>query len=394
MIKKFFRAFKQHRWVRWLTVVLVGTAAMFGLANLGARPAGTDSSHFDGNAPNAEVAWGDTEEKKDIAAIAGHLKNSSDDKVRELEAKSQELQKELDKARSDIKQSKETQDKTIQDLQNALQELIERSKNAPPENHVGPQPISSADPTLNVGPARIRKIDIANKKPELKTKRQVVRIPPGTFVKAKLLTGVYAPAQGQALPVLLKLESIGWGPNHSRLPIRDAFIVGKANGDPNSARAIIQLEILSLVLEDGRTIEAHVNGYVTDEDGIQGVAGTYVYRTSEIVTLAAITKGLGTGADALSQRNLTSTVNPLGGVQKAITGDAMEYSGLQIVGGTLDALSQVVAKRADQIQPAVFTSNGKTVTAIFINGVDLPGLEGEIQGSSKRTPFEGLDVHR
>src|SRR5581483_6927742 len=104
------------------------------------------------------------------------------------------------------------------------------------------------------------------------------RLPAGSFAEGTLLTGVFAPVEGQALPVLIRLSSEWTTPDRGRVPIGDAFLIGKAQGDANSERATVQLEKLSYVHTNGRTIELPINGFIVDTDGIQGAKGKYVWR--------------------------------------------------------------------------------------------------------------------
>jgi hypothetical protein len=105
-----------------------------------------------------------------------------------------------------------------------------------------------------------------------KRKSRSLHLPAGSFGEATLLTGVFAPVTGEPLPVLLRLDAALIGPQRSRVPIRGAFLVGKAQGDANSRRATVQLDTLSVVRADGTPFEVRVNGWAADEDGIQGLA--------------------------------------------------------------------------------------------------------------------------
>lgn len=382
MLKKYCKALKEKKWVRWLTVTAVGILALLVFAHTATPAARTPPT----TTKSATRAWAQPPEEQNLANFARAIRTRSEEAGRPDPALLQELQQELQRTRDALRRMQEEQEQ----LRRALQE---RSGDAQGKTLLDDTAeaarVEGGSPAPAV--ARIRKIEVAPGASKASQASRWVRIPAGTFARARLLTGVYAPVKEAALPVLLKVESIGWGPNGTKLPIRDAFCVGKANGDPNSARAVIQLQTLSLALEDGQSIEVSVNGYVVDSDGIQGVAGTYVYRTSEIVALAATTQGLSRGADALSQRSVSSVIGPLGNVQRALTGDAAEYAGLQAVSGTLDKLSDIVAKRADEITPAVYAPNGKEISVVFIQGVDLPGFEID---ETAPNPYQGLDAHR
>lgn len=460
MIRKCWEALKAHRWLRWLTVIAVSVGGLVALSNVGGGtgggggPSGGSRSRSSSSPSQSKPspAWGDGLTEENLAHVATSIKNRSAETIIKSSAgRVQTIQDELAEAKAALRRMQEAQEKTSAELSSLKDELlVNRARAANPGDPAVPQqelealrhtalerlnldggpasrdgssPFSSPTSALDsagsrsVNPGRIRKVDLAPKgmAERKKTTTKMVHVPAGTFVRARLLTGVYAPINSSALPVLLKVESLGWGPNRSRVPIREAFIVGKAQGDAGSVRATIQLQTLALVLEDGRAIEVSVNGYVADSDGVQGVAGTYVYRMKDVLVISATAGILSQGADAFSQRDVTSSIGPLGNVQKVISGDAVEYAGLQTASGTLKKLSDIVARRADEIVPAVYAANGKQMTAVFIQGVDLGievsdddeaisrnlsgrsgiGWEGsKTLSNGSKTPWEGLDAHK
>jgi hypothetical protein len=215
-----------------------------------------------------------------------------------------------------------------------------------------------------------------------------IHVPAGSFGEAILLTGVFAPTTGEPLPVLLKLDAALIGPRRSRVPLRDAFLVGKAQGDSNSRRAVVQLQTLSTLKADGTPAEAAVNGWVTDDDGIQGLRGQYVWRADEVIALSTFGGALSGGAEAMSQRETTAQVTPLGGVQGSVTGDAPKFAGYRALSSGFGRLSDMVSARAQEIVPAIYVPNARRVTVAFITGATLEGLEAPGPAGS---PFEGLD---
>lgn len=216
-----------------------------------------------------------------------------------------------------------------------------------------------------------------------------LQVPAGSFGEATLLTGVFAPTTGEALPVLLRLDAALVGPQRSRVPLAGAFLVGKAQGDANSRRAVVQLETLSAVRPDGRPSETRVNGWVVDDDGVQGLRGHYVWRAEEILTLSALTGGLSGGAEAAAQRETTLQATPLGGLQGAVTGDPVRFAGARAVSSAFGRLSEAVSRRLDEIVPAVYVPNARRVTVAFIGGATLDGYPPPER--EEPSPFEGLD---
>jgi conjugal transfer pilus assembly protein TraB len=239
-------------------------------------------------------------------------------------------------------------------------------------------------------PGRFKTFDFGRAEPE----RTSLHLPAGSFGEATLLTGVYAPTTGEPLPVLIRLDAALAGPRRTRVPLRGAFLVGKATGEANSKRAVVQLDTISFVRADGRSIEAKVNGWVVDHDGVQGLAGEYVWRADEIAALATLAGGLSAGADAFAARETTTAVTPLGGAIGAITGDAAKFAGYRAVGETAKRFAEIVTARLNEITPAIHVTNGRRVTVAFISGVTLEGLEVDDEGAERAEPYRGLDGRR
>lgn len=239
-------------------------------------------------------------------------------------------------------------------------------------------------------PARIGAFDLG---PNNADESDGFIIPAGSFGEGTLLTGVYAPVNGDALPVLIRLDSILIGPSKSRIPIRGAFLVAKANGDANSSRAVIQLHTLSLVDSDGNSIEKKVNGWIVDADGVQGLAGSYVWKATDIAALS-IVSGTGQGAaNAFTQSNTSVLTSPLGSV-KEITGNVGQVVMAQGASQALANISKILEERMKEFVPAIYVSNAaRQVTVVFLEGVNLENAnlktpKGPLYGNR----FSGLDA--
>jgi len=266
------------------------------------------------------------------------------------------------------KKAEESHQKEASTLEKLLRELQGAAKTEPP-----PAPPSAP---------RFRTFEFEKKR------GKSLHVPAGSFGEATLLTGVFAPTTGEALPVLLRLDAALIGPQRTRVPITGAFLVGKAQGEANSRRAVVQLDTLSAVRPDGQPSEARVNGWVVDEDGIQGLRGIYVWRADEIVALSTLTGGLSGGAEAMSQRETTTQVTPLGGVQGAVTGDPLKFAGYRSVSSAMGKLGEMVSARLNEIVPAIYVANARRVTVAFITGATLEGYD---VPAAPGSPFEGLD---
>ncbi len=309
------------------------------------------------SAPSFEVGIPTAQEVRNMLAVYG-------DRVDQAEKGIAALRAELEEAR---KAREEERRSGASGMERILRELQGAAKTDP----VPPPPAP-----------RFRTVEFE------KPRGRSLHVPAGSFGEATLLTGVFAPTAGEALPVLLRLDAALVGPQRSRVPLRGAFLVGKAAGDANSRRAVVQLETLSALRPDGTPAEVKVNGWVADDDGIQGLRGQYVWRADEVLVLSSLTGALSGGADAMAQRETTSQVTPLGGVTGAVTGDPAKFAGYRSLSSAMGRLSEMVSRRLDEVVPAIYVPNARTVTVAFIGGATLEGYDVPPPPGS---PFEGLD---
>lgn len=150
-----------------------------------------------------------------------------------------------------------------------------------------------------------------------------VYLPLGSFCQGTLLTGVYATADSaNPLPVLIVLDEAFYGPNKTRIPLKGAFILGKAYGDLVSERALIQIIAVSSVLPTTSTFEHEQPlGYVTDQVGDLGLKGTVIRNTGRALALSFMSGFMAGGAKAMSDSETTVNRNRLGGTTQTVTGD-------------------------------------------------------------------------
>ena len=344
---------------RRLYVAAGGLAVLLVLLAVASRGPAAASQASPPTPPSFDVGLPTAQEVRNMLAVYGERVEGTEKELAALKAELSETRKRLDE---DRKRDVSGLEKLLQDLRNAT-----AAKPEPPSEPPAP---------------RFRTIEFERRA------GKSVHVPAGSFAEATLLTGVFAPTTGEPLPVLLKLDAALIGPKRSRVPLRDAFLVGKATGDSNSRRAVVQLQTLSTLKADGTPAEAVVNGWVTDDDGIQGLRGQYVWRADEVIALSTLGGALSGGADAMSQRETTTQVTPLGGAQGTVTGDPVKFAGYRAMAAGFGHLSDMVSSRAREIVPAIYVANARRVTVAFISGATLEGLEPPAPASS---PFEGLD---
>ena len=212
---------------------------------------------------------------------------------------------------------------------------------------------------------------------EEKPKEKSVYLPLGSFVKCTLLTGLYAPAnENNPLPVLISVDEAFYGPNNTRIPLKEAFIIGKAVGDVVSKRAIIQIVSFSMVLPNGRVFEHEANlGYLADNDGHLGIPGELIYNTGRQLSLNFLSGFLAGSSEALSQSETSTVVGAYGQTSKNVTGDTGRYTMFSGLANSAQGMSNYYQKQLDAMIPAVKIEAGKKAVFVVQKGVQIEGLE-------------------
>ncbi len=345
-------------------------ALFFGMALIG-KPRATATSR-----PSGEFQTG-LEDSRKVAGFVESFAPRIDETEKRLSRKDEEL--------AELKSKLQKYDRVLA----ALVEELSAQRMADTPKTGGPE---SADAPALMLP-RLQKYALATD--AMKARTYSVRIPAGSFAEATLLTGVYAPTEGGVLPVKIRLDAAFIGPNRSRIPIQDAFLIGKATGDANSQRVVVQLDKLSYVAADGRAVEVPVNGYVTDEDGVQGLGGRYVWRIGEAASVAALAGGISAAADGAAARETVLQINPLGGTTEAVTGDLGKFATARGASKAADEIGKIVSKRLEEIVPAIYVPNGKRITVCLIDGATLDGVSPtEVSHGTSASPYAGLDLDR
>ena len=197
-------------------------------------------------------------------------------------------------------------------------------------------------------------------------------IPAGAYVKAVLLSGVDVSvgisSQSNPQPVLLRLVHPGSLPNKFLGKMRDCRIIAAVSGELSSERAQFRLEKLSCIQPDGSVIETDVDGYISGEDGKNGMRGRMVMRDAEVLKrgfLGGLLSGLG---KATSQSFNTTSVTPLGSVSTVKGGDVFKQAGAEGAGNAFELMARYNIQRAEQYQPVIQISAGREVTVVFHSG--------------------------
>ena len=202
-------------------------------------------------------------------------------------------------------------------------------------------------------------------------KAEVV-LPAGSYVKAKLLTGVEAP-EGRTYPVLLQLDFAHIVPNNKSVDLKGCFVIAKAEGDLSTERVQMQATKLSCVARNGQMFEREINGFVADARdnsfSVTGTVNTKQDRVAAIAFLAAVVDGIGRSVQLAQTTNQTL---PNGGQTQIISGNQGRYLA---AGGAATAASQVTQwylKEAQNLLPTINVGSGQDVWIVLNDTVALP----------------------
>lgn len=202
-----------------------------------------------------------------------------------------------------------------------------------------------------------------------------VYLPAGSFVSGTLLTGVYAPADGNnSLPVLIRLDEAFTGPNASAIALEGAFVLGKATGDLNSERALIEAEKLAAVFPTGESFEqSGVFGYLTDRSGQLGLKGVVVRNTAGRLAASFMSGFMGGASQAVADGEV-SAVTQDGKESRSLTGNAAKHALFSGMAQSTAQLSRYYQQQLDMIVPAVMVQPGVRVYVIVQKGFRIHGM--------------------
>jgi len=295
-----------------------------------------------------------------------------------LEARLAELEKKLQEANSGATNT--NQSKT--DLPPPVGEQTQSlgiAPNAETQSQEVPIQLYGAPPGGSISPARSSVSRMKVKGPDLiafpvksDVKTEGVVLPSGSYVKAKVLTGVDVP-EGKTYPVLMVLDFSYIAPNDHKIDLSGCFMIAKAEGDLSTERVQMQATKMSCVSKKGKMFEREVNGFVADDkDGsfaMKGQVNSKQGRVAAMAFLAGVVDGVG---KAVQASQTTQSTNPLGGGSSMLTGDAGKYA---VAGGASNAAGMVAQwylQQAQNLAPTVAIGSGRDVWIVMKDKVSLP----------------------
>ena len=296
-----------------------------------------------------------------------------------MKAYTEKLEEKLGGLQKQIEELKKQQEE-----QAKQKEAIKEQPNIKELMKIMPRPGESLPPLpLPPPPAAARIMKFTINQPQAKKvppKPAIwVHLPMNSIVKGVLVTGVNAPGDSNALPVLIELTEAFYGPNGSRVPLKGCFALGKSVADlyGNTPRAKIQMVTIACVLKDNRVFESDWNGYAADSDGVFGIKGALVERTGAYFLKTAASAFISAMSAALAQAQTTQTASSgLGtsAVATNVTGNPVLYGLLSGLSGTANKMSSFFDKELEKIIPTVYVPAGKEVRLVSQVGLTIKGM--------------------
>lgn len=234
------------------------------------------------------------------------------------------------------------------------------------------QPIDSS-----FGDIEVVTIPHDKKKDEVDKKKEPEKIYlPPSFMEATLLTGMYAPTieQGKKdpVPVLLRIKDLAVLPNKVKANLKGCFVIASATGSLADERAHLQLVSLSCITRKGKAvIDADIKGFVVDQDGKNGLAGTVVSKMDKALIRMFLAGFFGGAADYIKQQSTTTNLTAWGSTQTLQPGDLNKAA---IGGGISTAFheaSKLYMELSRMAMPVIEVGAVKNVTLVVQKGVYL-----------------------
>ena len=204
-------------------------------------------------------------------------------------------------------------------------------------------------------------------------------LPAGSWVRAKLLTGVQANSK-YSYSVLLQLDYAYTGPNRSKIPLQGCLIVGGATSDLSIERVIIAPHTLSCVRDDGESVQRPVKGFVAGQDSSNGLPGVFDSKQSKVflaAALAGIVKGASEAYEIANTRtNVLTSSTGSQTVTKDFTGEFGELAVARGLGGPAEMVTQWYLEQAKSLLPTIHVGSGQDVWIVMTDRVDVPDLRG------------------
>lgn len=225
-------------------------------------------------------------------------------------------------------------------------------------------------------------IEVIENKTRIKRKKIGSYIPAGSYVEAKMISGVDAgvgmTAEADPRQVLLrvtgKLISAGFKKDYLTTDkLMGCVVQCQAVGDLSSEKAYLKPVVMTCAKDRESIIEIPIKGYVS-ANGKVGIRGEIVSREGDLVAksfLSGLIGGIGSGAAQVYE---PSSAISNGFAVKTGNESVRNVLGSGLGKGMNDSssrLSDYLIKRAEQYQPVISINEGVTVDLVFQEGFSM-----------------------
>lgn len=176
-------------------------------------------------------------------------------------------------------------------------------------------------------------------------------------------------------PIHMEMTDYGNLPRGFKTDLKRCFLIGSAYGDLASERVFMRLETLSCIeRKSEEVIELKVDGYVSGEDGANGMRGQIVDKSGPAMRNAFMGGFLSGIGGFLADKNSGSTqISPMGMTsQQALNASELLKGGAgKGVGNAMEKMADFYIKRAEQLQPVIEIEPGRDIDVVFKAGFDM-----------------------
>lgn len=198
-----------------------------------------------------------------------------------------------------------------------------------------------------------------------------VKLPSGSYVKAKLLTGVEAP-EGKATPVLLQADYAFIGPNKSKVDLSGCFLIAKSTGNLSIERVEMQTTKISCVSRSGNMFERPLSGFVADNtDNSFAVIGEVNSKQDRVAAMAFLSSVVAGISSAVAQAQTATVTGANGSTSLEINGDQKKFIAANGASSAASTVTQWYLKHAENLLPTINVGSGQDVWIVVQEPVEL-----------------------
>ena len=204
-----------------------------------------------------------------------------------------------------------------------------------------------------------------------------ITLPTGSYVKAKLMTGVNAP-EGKTYPVLLALDYSYIGPNKYKVDLSGCFMIAKSSPSIATERINFQTTRLSCVSKKGKFFERKVSGFIADNSdntfAVKAKLNSKQGRVAKMAFLKSVIDGIG---EIISRRSQN-----IGG-KNPDSANVLVQNSAQ---GAASKVSDWYLKQVTSLLPTLAVNSGQDVWIVMQEKVLLPNdffIKNERRNSGK-----------